>query len=408
MKEIYFYLFLFLFLNVNLKEETFTIENGFDSESDSDSESQIEINYIKIKEYNNNKEMKFLLNPRSNKVVIFTHSQPKRNLKSNVENDYLDHLKIEIQDNSKNIELNISGKKYEFKTYDCIYDSNYFSYYYSKIDGYIGTKDKTEFSKKVDLSDNKYGYKTFFNNKDKNKFIMGTDVDIDDYKNDDLVSIEPSLKKNNELSLSLSHFTFKSISKRKDKYQYKIEDDGDNYFDSKKKVFISLILKNYHIAPFKWIIEVFNKSKIIVTDNNMTNITYFNKNLTKFNINYSEIKQKDINLIFDLSTAINMKLFNNEKQFSFLGYNESNDIFLSNYLLNYSINYNYDDETVTIIGDDDDITDIESFVPVVLFIISCVIVIIIIIGVVFIIRKNKNNNTNIDNQDSNNAGLVPN
>ena len=103
-----------------------------------------------------------------------------------------------------------------------------------------------------------------------------------------------------------------------------------------------------------------------------------------------------------------MKLFNNEKQFSFLGYNESNDIFLSNYLLNYSINYNYDDETVTIIGDDDDITDIESFVPVVLFIISCVIVIIIIIGVVFIIRKNKNNNANIDNQDSNNAGLVPN
>ena len=107
MKEIYFYLFLFQFLNVNLKDVTFTIENGFDSESDSDSESQIEINYIKIKEYNNNKEMKFLLNPRSNKVVIFTHSQHKRNIKYDVENDYLDHLKIVILDNTKNIKLNI-------------------------------------------------------------------------------------------------------------------------------------------------------------------------------------------------------------------------------------------------------------------------------------------------------------
>ena len=76
--------------------------------------------------------------------------------------------------------------------------------------------------------------------------------------------------------------------------------------------------------------------------------------------------------------------------------------------MNYSVNYNFEDSVLTIIGDEDNITDIESFVPVVLFIISCVIVIIIIIGVVFIIRKNKNNNANIDNQDSNNAGLVPN
>ena len=125
--------------------------------------------------------------------------------------------------------------------------------------------------------------------------------------------------------------------------------------------------------------------------------------------------KENFNFIFDSSTAIEIKLFDDKKKIStFLGYKKEeykvNDIFLSSSLLDYSVNFNFDESILTIIGDDDKLCDIESFVPVVLFIISCIIVVIIIIGVVFIIRKNKNNNSTIDNQDNNmsSSGLVPN
>ncbi len=103
-----------------------------------------------------------------------------------------------------------------------------------------------------------------------------------------------------------------------------------------------------------------------------------------------------------------------KKKLTFLGYKKEeytgDEIFLSSSLLDYSVNFNFDESILTIIGNKDKLCDIESFVPVVLFIISCIIVVIIIIGVVFIIRKNKNNNSTIDNQDNNMSvsGLVPN
>jgi hypothetical protein len=124
--------------------------------------------------------------------------------------------------------------------------------------------------------------------------------------------------------------------------------------------------------------------------------------------------KENFNFIFDSSTAINIDLINDKNDLTFLGYKKEeykvNDIFLSSSRLDYSVNFNFDESILTIIGDDDKLCDIESFVPVVLFIISCIIVVIIIIGVVFIIRKNKNNNSTIDNQDNNMSvsGLVPN
>ena len=142
-------------------------------------------------------------------------------------------------------------------------------------------------------------------------------------------------------------------------------------------------------------------------------VKFFNKKLTKYKLEAVN-SQDNFNLIFDSSSSINVKLINEKNELTFLGYDkddfdDGNDsIYLSNTLLNYAVNYNFGDEILSIIGDDEKITDIESFVPVILFIISCVIVVIIIIGVIIIIRKNKNNNISIDNQDNNNTGLVPN
>ena len=330
-----------------------------------------------------------------------------RNLKSkNNENDYFDFLKLTLIDNGN--ETTIENKK--LKVYEYVFE-NKEDTAYKDIYGYIGIKNGANFIKKLDL-DKKHGYKQFFKNK-KAQFYFGKEVDIDDdYDDDDLVSIEPALDDDDELSLSLSQFTFKSIDKINDKYQYQIEKENDNYIDSENKVFISLFLNNFHIAPTDWIEKVLNKSGIKDNEYNKTNVNYLKGSLIKYQLNNSKANKPDnFNFIFDLSTAIKMKLFNENNELTFLGYDKSkvdDDIFLSNSLLNYSVNYNFEDNVLTIIGDEDNLTDIESFVPVVLFIISCVIVIIIIIGVVFIIRKNKNNNANIDNQDSNNAGLVPN
>ena len=394
MKEFSFYLFLFLFFNVKSKEYIYNISINDENETN--------FNYIEFG------ERKFLLNPRSEKVVLFINSTTMRNLKSkNNENDYFDFLKLTLIDNGN--ETTIENKK--LKVYEYVFE-NKEDTAYKDIYGYIGIKNGANFIKKLDL-DKKHGYKQFFKNK-KAQFYFGKEVDIDDdYDDDDLVSIEPALDDDDELSLSLSQFTFKSIDKINDKYQYQIEKENDNYIDSENKVFISLFLNNFHIAPTDWIEKVLNKSGIKDNEYNKTNnVNYLKGSLIKYQLNNSKAnKPNNFNFIFDLSTAIKIKLFNEKNEVTFLGYDNSkvdDDIFLSNSLLNYSVNYNFEDSVLTIIGDEDNLTDIESFVPVVLFIISCVIVIIIIIGVIFIIRKNKNNNANIDNQDSNNAGLVPN
>ena len=397
MKEISFYIFLFfLFIEKSreLKRDINKISDG-----------ETIYNYI---EFDDGK--KYLLNPRSEKVVLFTNSNTMRNLKSeNNEIDYFDFLKLKLNSND-NIKIKIDDKEYEFdKVYSYVFE-NKKDTVYKDIEGYIGIKNGANFIKKLKL-DKKHGYKQKFNS-DSEQFYFGKEVKIDDdYDDDDkLASIEPALDDDDELSLSLSQFTFKSIDKINDKYQYQIEKENDNYIDSENKVFISLFLNNFHIAPNEWIEKVLKKSGL-KDEYETSKVNYLNEELTIYKLKNSNKKTENFNFIFDLSTAIKIKLFNENNELTFLGYDKSkvdDDIFLSNSLLNYSVNYNFEDSVLTIIGDEDNITDIESFVPVVLFIISCVIVIIIIIGVVFIIRKNKNNNANIDNQDSNNAGLVPN
>ena len=407
MKEFSFYLFLLLFIYVKLEELELLIKN----EPDPVPEDNIAINYVEIGDKN------FLLNPRSDKVVLFKTSPTPafRNLESNnneeIIEDYLDLLKLNIKPNSEEITLKIKEKDINFATYT--YESEID---FGNIIGYIGIKDKSEFTKKTDFSD-KHSYRKYFENKGEkiDKFEFGKEISQDDYDDNsidfDLVTIEPSLKDGEELSLSLSHFTFKDKDQIYKKYQYQIEDDNDNYIDTEKKVFISLTITNYHIAPNDWIKIIMEKGGI--TQYTTTEVNYLNKVLKKYKleaVNYPN----NFNLIFDSSSSINVKLINEKNELTFLGYDkddfdDGNDsIYLSNTLLNYAVNYNFGDEILSIIGDDEKITDIESFVPVILFIISCVIVVIIIIGVIIIIRKNKNNNISVDNQDNNNTGLVPN
>ena len=407
MKEFSFYLFLLLFIYVKLEELELLIKN----EPDPVPEDNIAINYVEIGDKN------FLLNPRSDKVVLFKTSPTPafRNLESNnneeIIEDYLDLLKLNIKPNSEEITLKIKEKDINFATYT--YESEID---FGNIIGYIGIKDKSEFTKKTDFSD-KHSYRKYFENKGEkiDKFEFGKEISQDDYDDNsidfDLVTIEPSLKDGEELSLSLSHFTFKDKDQIYKKYQYQIEDDNDNYIDTEKKVFISLTITNFHIAPNDWIKTIMEKGGI--TQYTTTEVNYLNKVLKKYKleaVNYPN----NFNLIFDSSSSINVKLINEKNELTFLGYDkddfdDGNDsIYLSNTLLNYAVNYNFGDEILSIIGDDEKITDIESFVPVILFIISCVIVVIIIIGVIIIIRKNKNNNISVDNQDNNNTGLVPN
>ena len=400
MKEFSFYLFLLLFIYVKLEELELLIKN----EPDPVPEDNIAINYVEIGDKN------FLLNPRSDKVVLFKTSPTPafRNLESNnneeIIEDYLDLLKLNIKPNSEEITLKIKEKDINFATYT--YESEID---FGNIIGYIGIKDKSEFTKKTDFSD-KHSYRKYFENKGEkiDKFEFGKEISQDDYDDNsidfDLVTIEPSLKDGEELSLSLSHFTFKDKDQIYKKYQYQIEDDNDNYIDTEKKVFISLTITNYHIAPNDWIKIIMEKGGI--TQYTTTEVNYLNKVLKKYKleaVNYPD----NFNLIFDSSSSINVKLINEKNELTFLGYDkddfdDGNDsIYLSNTLLNYAVNYNFGDEILSIIGDDEKITDIESFVPVILFIISCVIVVIIIIGVIIIIRKNKNNNISVDNQDNN-------
>ena len=407
MKEFSFYLFLLLFIYVKLEELELLIKN----EPDPVPEDNIAINYVEIGDKN------FLLNPRSDKVVLFKTSPTPafRNLESNnneeIIEDYLDLLKLNIKPNSEEITLKIKEKDINFATYT--YESEID---FGNIIGYIGIKDKSEFTKKTDFSD-KHSYRKYFENKGEkiDKFEFGKEISQDDYDDNsidfDLVTIEPSLKDGEELSLSLSHFTFKDKDQIYKKYQYQIEDDDDNYIDTEKKVFISLTITNFHIAPNDWIKTIMEKGGI--TQYTTTEVNYLNKVLKKYKLE-AVYSQDNFNLIFDSSSSINVKLINEKNELTFLGYDkddfdDGNDsIYLSNTLLNYAVNYNFGDEILSIIGDDEKITDIESFVPVILFIISCVIVVIIIIGVIIIIRKNKNNNISVDNQDNNNTGLVPN
>ena len=407
MKEFSFYLFLLLFIYVKLEELELLIKN----EPDPVPEDNIAINYVEIGDKN------FLLNPRSDKVVLFKTSPTPafRNLESNnneeIIEDYLDLLKLNIKPNSEEITLKIKEKDINFATYT--YESEID---FGNIIGYIGIKDKSEFTKKTDFSD-KHSYRKYFENKGEkiDKFEFGKEISQDDYDDNsidfDLVTIEPSLKDGEELSLSLSHFTFKDKDQIYKKYQYQIEDDNDNYIDTEKKVFISLTITNFHIAPNDWIKTIMEKGGI--TQYTTTEVNYLNKVLKKYKLE-AVYSQDNFNLIFDSSSSINVKLINEKNELTFLGYDkddfdDGNDsIYLSNTLLNYAVNYNFGDEILSIIGDDEKITDIESFVPVILFIISCVIVVIIIIGVIIIIRKNKNNNISVDNQDNNNTGLVPN
>ena len=400
MKEFSFYLFfLYLFFNVKSRELEYEIKK-------SDETKEIIYNYIEFG------DKKFILNPRSEKVVLFKPFSTLQNLQSDKnEIDYFDFLKLTLEKND-NIKLKIGGDEIEFKNVYLHRFENIDSIY-ENINGYIGIKNGANFIKTLDLK-KKHGYKQKFKT-DNEKFYLGKEVKIDDdYDDDNLVSIEPTLDDDDELSLSLSHYTFKSIGKIKDKYQYQIDKQNDNFIDSDYKVFISIFLNNYHIAPNNWIEEVLAKSGLKSDDYKIEEVNYFNKKLTRYSIINPEKMEKDFNLIFDSSTAINIDLINDKNYLTFLGYNKEennvNDIFLSNSLLEYSVNFNFDESILTIIGDDDKICDIESFVPVVLFIISCIIVVIIIIGVVFIIRKNKNNNSTIDNQDNNmsSSGLVPN
>ena len=408
MKEFSLNLFLLLFIYVKLEELELLIKN----EPDPVPEDNIAINYVEIGDKN------FLLNPRSDKVVLFKTSPTPafRNLESNnneeIIEDYLDLLKLNIKPNSEEITLKIKEKDINFETYT--YESEID---FGNIIGYIGIKDKSEFTKKTDFSD-KHSYRKYFENKGEkiDKFEFGKEISQDDYDDDsidfNLVTIEPSLKDGEELSLSLSHFTFKDKDQIYKKYQYQIEDDDDNYIDTEKKVFISLTITNYHIAPNDWIKTIVEKGKLNIEKTET--VQYFNKQLTKYSLTVTPDSPNNFNLIFDSSSSINVKLINEKNELTFLGYDkddfdDGNDsIYLSNTLLNYTINYNFGDEILSIIGDDEKITDIESFVPVILFIISCVIVVIIIIGVIIIIRKNKNNNISVDNQDNNNTGLVPN
>lgn len=408
MKEFSLYLFLLLFIYVKLEELELLIKN----EPDPVPEDNIAINYVEIGDKN------FLLNPRSDKVVLFKTSPTSafRNLESNnneeIIEDYLDLLKLNIKPNSEEITLKIKEKDINFATYT--YESEID---FGNIIGYIGIKDKSEFTKKTDFSD-KHSYRKYFENKGEkiDKFEFGKEISQDDYDDNsidfDLVTIEPSLKDGEELSLSLSHFTFKDKDQIYKKYQYQIEDDDDNYIDTEKKVFISLTITNYHIAPNDWIKTIVEKGKLNIEKTET--VQYFNKQLTKYSLTVTPDSPNNFNLIFDSSSSINVKLINEKNELTFLGYDNNNDddgkdsIYLSNTLLNYAVNYNFGDEILSIIGDDEKITDIESFVPVILFIISCVIVVIIIIGVIIIIRKNKNNNISVDNQDNNNTGLVPN
>lgn len=405
MKEFSFYLF-FLYLFFKVKSLEYEIKKP-------DETKEIIYNYIDID------GKKFLLNPRSEKVVLFGNCQTSKILQSdNIEIDYFDFLKLEIE-NSCTLDINIDNKPIHFNN---VYLLKNIEDPFKDINGYIGIKNGANFIKTLGLK-KKHGYKQKVNNNNE-KFYLGKEVKIDDDYNDDsnFVSIEPALDDDDELSLSLSQFTFKSISKIKDKYQYKIDKENSNYIDSKNKVFISLFLSNYHIAPIDWIEKVLNEcglEKDVDYTESKDEINYFNKKLTKFKIINTEKVKENFNLIFDSSTAINIDLINNnlindDNYLTFLGYKKEDytgdDIFLSSSRLDYSVNFNFDESILTIIGDDDKICDIESFVPVVLFIISCIIVVIIIIGVVFIIRKNKNNNSTIDNQDNNMSvsGLVPN
>ena len=405
MKEFSFYLF-FLYLFFKVKSLEYEIKKP-------DETKEIIYNYIDID------GKKFLLNPRSEKVVLFGNCQTSKILQSdNIEIDYFDFLKLEIE-NSCTLDINIDNKPIHFNN---VYLLKNIEDPFKDINGYIGIKNGANFIKTLGLK-KKHGYKQKVNNNNE-KFYLGKEVKIDDdYKDDsNFVSIEPALDDDDELSLSLSQFTFKSISKIKDKYQYKIDKENGNYIDSKNKVFISLFLSNYHIAPIEWIEKVLNEcglEKDVDYTESKDEINYFNKKLTKFKIINTEKVKENFNLIFDSSTAINIDLINNnlindDNYLTFLGYKKEDytgkDIFLSSSRLDYSVNFNFDESILTIIGDKDKLCDIESFVPVVLFIISCIIVVIIIIGVVFIIRKNKNNNSTIDNQDNNmsSSGLVPN
>jgi hypothetical protein len=139
MKEFSFYLFfLYLFFKVkSLEYEIKSIEIN-----------DIFYNYIDID------DKKFLLNPRSEKVVLFGNCQTSKILQSdNKEIDYFDFLRLEIE-NSCKLDINIDNKPIHFDNVYLFTDKDPFK----NMDGYIGIKNGANFIKTLDLK-KKHGYK---------------------------------------------------------------------------------------------------------------------------------------------------------------------------------------------------------------------------------------------------------
>ncbi len=302
MKEFSFYLFfLYLFFKVKSLELEYEINKK-------DETNDITINYIDIDGKN------FLLNPRSEKIVLFRNSTNFKTLQSDInEIDYFDILELNLKEVGT-LDINIDKKTIHLNN---VYLIDNIQDPFKNMDGYIGIKNGANFIKTLDLK-KKHGYKQKVNNNNE-KFYLGKEVKIDDDYNDDsnFVSIEPALDDDDELSLSLSQFTFKSISKIKDKYQYEIDKENGNYIDSKNKVFISLFLSNYHIAPIDWIEKVLKECGLI-KDVDYTEsidvVNYLNIKLTKFDIKNDAKMKENFNFIFDSSTAIKIELFDKKKK----------------------------------------------------------------------------------------------
>jgi hypothetical protein len=407
------FLFFILFIKIILNEE---FEKSVKIHKKLIDNVNVNINYI-ITTGDENDEKKFLINPNSKNVVLFKKKtdQIKNRRLASEESEYFEFFNIEIKEIVEE-PINFFGLNIPVKYAHYYNDKNdYEKLFFGAFTGYIGInkdsilfeqikKEGGGFSKifGVEIDQNSYNY------------IFGKEYE----ENDDLTNIQPAIKDNDELSLSMSHFTLEPIKKIKDKYQYTIEKDNDKYFDLKTKTFISYILADYHIATNTFINKIVEKFKLKVE---LSAIKYFNIELTKYKVECDNDK-KNFTIIFDSSTAINLQLMKNIKsddgvneecELLFLGYyyNENNStdaLFLSSNLMEYNVSLNFEDNIVYIEGDSEKFAEIESMVPLVLFFVSVIIVIIVIIGVIYIIKKNKINNSIDENsQDSNSSGLVP-
>ena len=375
---------------------------------------KFKINYITV----DNKI--FLINPNSKFVVLFKYKNPTKNrrLDSEPVTDYFEFFSIPLEKPDEKEPIKFDTNLEIFPDYVYYYNDN--EKFFNNFHGYIGINEKSKLFEQIK---NQISFSKYFSmevEKKTNsdyyyKYIFGKEYD----ENDDLSNIKPEIDDDEELSLSMSHFTLQSIKKLKKKFQYTIEKDNDKYFDLKTKTFISYILNGYHIATDKFINNIINKFNLDVKE--ISTITYFNQDLRKYKVKCNN-DTKNFSIIFDSSSAINLELIkeieeDNEEEedceLSFLGYyvgekNSTDALFLSSSLMNFNVHLDYEDNIVNIEGESDYLTEIDSLVPLVLFFISIFIVAIVIVGVIYIIRKNKiNNSIDENNQDNNNSGLVP-